>query len=468
MSRPQRSAGIPWGPFRLRIPFIHTKFMASEFFQGLSISAATGLALVPLLTGPFGLTFGEAVVMSMIHAFLISSAWMMFGEPYAPGWVTPALPFVITFVVSDSFVTPAEKFQAMTALSLDFALILVVLGVTGLGGKLVRIVPDVLKGGIIMGAALAAFLQIFDLEATNNVLVTQTFAATTALALSLILAFSEPLHRLQAKYPMISRVVSLGLLPGFIVAGLVGYFTGELHYDIQWGILDPPVMDLWNKVSPFVIGWPSFGVFLECLPLALITYIILFGDMVTGEEILKEAAPERPDEPLEINNTRSHLSLGIRNFLMGIFAPFFPTQGALWTGIHVVVVQRWRRGPKVMGSLYDGIASYYVFNIPLLMLILPTLTLLKPLMGIALLMTLALTGFACTSVALDMAKTAAQRGVLLLTAVCLCLFEPWQGLLIGVLATVLMIDIKPPAVSQKAVGKSSIDGKSEGAPLLDQ
>ena len=128
MSRPQRSAGIPWGPFRLRIPFIHTRFMASEFFQGLSISAATALALVPLLTGPFGLTFGEAVVMSIIHSFLISCAWMVFGEPYSPGWVTPALPFVITFVVSDSFVTPAEKFQAMTALSLDLALILVVLG----------------------------------------------------------------------------------------------------------------------------------------------------------------------------------------------------------------------------------------------------------------------------------------------------------------------------------------------------
>lgn len=95
-----------------------------------------------------------------------------------------------------------------------------------------------------------------------------------------------------------------------------------------------------------------------------------------------------------------------------------------------------------MGSLFDGISSFYVFNIPFLFLVLPLLTLLKPLMGIALLMTLALTGFACTSVALEMAKTSVQRGVLLLTAVCLCLFEPWQGLLIGILATVLMVDLK--------------------------
>lgn len=448
MDRASRSKGIAWGPFTLRIPFIHTRFMGSEFFQGLSIAAATGLALVPLLTGPFGLTFDEAVVISMIHAFLISSAWMFFGEPYAPGWITPALPFVITFVISDNFVTPTEKFQAMTALSIDLAVILVVLGITGLGGKLVRIVPDVLKGGIILGAALAAFLQIFDLTATNNVLVTQTFAATTALGLSLILAFSEPLHRMQVKYPMVSRLVSLGLLPGFVVAGLVGYFTGELRYDIQWGFLDPPLMDVWNKVSPFAIGWPDISVFIECLPLALISYIILFGDLVTGDEILKEAATERPDEELQIDSTRSHLSLGIRNFLTGIFAPFFPTQGALFTGIHVVVVQRWRKGPKVMGSLFDGISSFYVFNIPFLFMVLPLLTLLKPLMGIALLMTLALTGFACTTVALDMAKTSAQRGVLLLTAVCLCVFEPWQGLLVGILATVLMVDLKKDTATQ--------------------
>ena len=53
----------------------------------------------------------------------------------------------------------------MTALSLDFALLLIVLGVTGLGARLVRVVPEVLKGGIILGAALAAFMQIFDFAA---------------------------------------------------------------------------------------------------------------------------------------------------------------------------------------------------------------------------------------------------------------------------------------------------------------
>ena len=64
--------GIKWGPFTARIPFVHTGVEWPEFFQGILVAAATGLALVPLLTSEyFGLTFDEAVVMSMISSFLI-------------------------------------------------------------------------------------------------------------------------------------------------------------------------------------------------------------------------------------------------------------------------------------------------------------------------------------------------------------------------------------------------------------
>ena len=34
--------GIKWGPFRLRIPFLHIKLLPSEFAQGLIISGAGG------------------------------------------------------------------------------------------------------------------------------------------------------------------------------------------------------------------------------------------------------------------------------------------------------------------------------------------------------------------------------------------------------------------------------------------
>ena len=40
--------GIKWGPFRLRIPFIHTKLLTAEFLQGMVISGATALAAAPV------------------------------------------------------------------------------------------------------------------------------------------------------------------------------------------------------------------------------------------------------------------------------------------------------------------------------------------------------------------------------------------------------------------------------------
>ena len=48
MNTTNNSNGIKWGPFTLRIPFIHIRFRAGEFFQGMVISGATAFAAVPV------------------------------------------------------------------------------------------------------------------------------------------------------------------------------------------------------------------------------------------------------------------------------------------------------------------------------------------------------------------------------------------------------------------------------------
>ncbi|WVM88767.1 hypothetical protein UMZ34_22760 [Halopseudomonas pachastrellae] len=83
MSQPEQP-GWRWGPFTFRLPFYHSKLCWPELVQGLLIAAATGLSLVPLMTSFFGLSFEEAVAVSMIHSALIASAIIVFGEPYAP------------------------------------------------------------------------------------------------------------------------------------------------------------------------------------------------------------------------------------------------------------------------------------------------------------------------------------------------------------------------------------------------
>ena len=89
--------GIKWGPFRLRIPFVHMKFLTGEFLQGLIIAGATALAGAPVVMA-LGLSFEQAVACALIASILITSGPIIFGEPLAPGWVTPALPLVIAFL----------------------------------------------------------------------------------------------------------------------------------------------------------------------------------------------------------------------------------------------------------------------------------------------------------------------------------------------------------------------------------
>ena len=75
MSQPEQP-GWRWGPFTFRLPFYHSKLCWPELVQGLLIAAATGLSLVPLMTSFFGLSFEEAVAVSMIHSALIASSWL--------------------------------------------------------------------------------------------------------------------------------------------------------------------------------------------------------------------------------------------------------------------------------------------------------------------------------------------------------------------------------------------------------
>jgi len=363
--------GISWGPFTLRIPFIHIKFRAGEFFQGMVISGATAFAAVPVAMG-LGLSFEEGVALSFVAGSLIASGPIFFGEPMAPGWITPALPIVIAaFATKGQFngVYDPATFQFMAAMCIEFTLLVFILGSTGWGKKLIQIIPNGLKAGIILGAALAAFYQVFVTDMDKLML--QPVSMAVAIVLCVITTFSDPFKRLAEKNNFFKKIGSLGLLPGFILAGLVAFLLKEVTFDIQWGFQVPDVVALFNKTSPLVIGFPSIPMYLEALPLVIIGYTLLFGDLITATEVLNDGQKSRPDEPLDINLDRSHLSIAVRNFLGLLINPFFPTQGALWTGVHVVVVERWKKGPKEMPSIFDGLGSYYLMGLPILYFTLP-------------------------------------------------------------------------------------------------
>ena len=441
--------GIKWGSFRLRIPFIHIKFLPSEFAQGLIISGATALAGAPVVEA-LGLTFMQAVAVCFIASFLITSSPLIFGEPMAAGWVTPALPLVIAFFISKGLFSGEYNdglgFKYMAAMCIEFTVLILFLGLTGLGKIIIEKIPNALKSGIILGAAIAAFYQIFFSEYDRYIGGTP-IASFTILIICTITTFSEPFKRLAESNKILKIIGSLGLLPGFILAAIVGYFSGEIIW--EWenkSFIIPPVAEVFNLTSPFAIGFPEWSYFVEVFPLVIIGYLLLFGDFVTGTEIIKEGQKNRPDEIIDIDINRSHNSVGVRNLLGTIINPFFPTQGALWTGVHVIVVQRWQEGKDAMRSIYDGIGSYYLMGIPLLFFFGPFIDLMKPLLLLALGVTLILTGIACSYVAMSLVKKNSEIAISIITGFFVAfgtyneVAAPWIGILVGLLLCFVLID----------------------------
>tara|TARA_B100000745_G_C20140127_1_gene390854 strand:- start:640 stop:1995 length:1356 start_codon:yes stop_codon:yes gene_type:complete len=447
MNNKPHNKGLKWGPFVARIPFIHIRFRAAEFFQGMVISGATAFAGIPIVMG-MGLTFEEGVAVSLVAGTLIAAGPILFGVPFAPGWVTPAYPIVIGVFATMGYYSPVgaeyqvETFQFMAALSIEFTLLVAFLGMTGLSSKIVNNIPNTLKSGIILGAAIAAFYQVFFKEFDSKYM-EQPVAMTVALAICILTTFSQPFKRLAASNKIFQKISSLGLLPGFLIAATIAYIIGEATLNITWGFKFPDVVTLFERTSPFSIGFPPLNMYIDALPLVIIGYILLFGDIITGKAILGDAEKERPDEPLDVDVNKVHLSIAIRNFLGLIANPNFPTQGALWTGVHVVVAERWRKGPKEMPSIFDGLGSYYLMAIPLLYVTLPFVTLMQPLMNIALNLTLVLTGFACAYVALAIPKTNAEMASALLIGLLVAFSGEyvWAALLIGILLSVFVVGL---------------------------
>jgi len=329
-----------------------------------------------------------------------------------------------------------EAFQFMAAMCFEFTALILILGLTGWGKILVEKIPNGLKAGIILGAALAAFYQVFyeDFDAY----LMQPVSMTVAIILCVITTFSNPFKKIAAKHKLFEIIGSLGLLPGFVIAGIVAFLLGELTFNIEWGFKIPAIISLIEKTSPIYIGLPSLQMYVDALPLVIIGYMLLFGDLVTATEVLKDAQKHRDDEKLPIDLNRSHLSVGIRNLLASLINPFFPTQGALWTGVHVVVAEQWKKGHKQMPSIFDGIGSYYLMGIPFLYFTLPFVTLMQPLMVMALTLTLILTGFACAYVAMSIPNKNSEMATALLIAFFITFYSAWIGLLIGLLLAIFV------------------------------
>src|SRR5690606_11745949 len=94
---------------------------------------------------------------------------------------------------------------------------------------------------------------------------------------------------------------------------------------------------------------------------------------------------------------------------------------------------------------------FYVFGLPILFVLLPIVTLLQPLLPVALSVTLILTGFACATLALSMVRDATECGAMVITAMAFAIMEPWLGLLVGLATVAILVGPKVFLPGQQGV-----------------
>ncbi|UTR07297.1 hypothetical protein MM326_04495 [Alkalihalobacillus sp. LMS6] len=424
--------GIKWGPFTMRIPGVHIGWTPSQLFQGGLLLLATSGSVTPLVMQYFDVSFEVAWTLGLIFLFFVVAQTIFFGDVYAAGAITPALPITLAFVAT---LTPGvDVIHALTALYLMCALIFLFFGATGLGLKFNQLVPNVLKAGIIMGGAIAAFRTELDR------LPTMPFTLVTAWAITLFLLYSLPFKQLSSTKLKIF-VAGNAMLVGLVFATGVGLFTEELSFSLTWGFFIPPIAETFSTLSIWSIGVPSWGVFLSVLPLAILIYILAFSDLLIGDTLMKGADQIRKDEKIDVNATRSHYALAARNFLQVItVGPMLWMHGPIWVGVQVFIIERYKQGRKIMDTIYAGPMNFYILAIPLGFL-LPVISIITPLFPVALSVALLLTGFACAYVAMSMVEDQTTGGMILIIGMVTAFLGAAWGLGVGLVLYILLIGL---------------------------
>lgn len=434
MKRPEgeRQPGIRWGKFTTRIPGIHVDFSIPEIIQGGLLTTATGGVVAGLTMKFFEVPFEVAWAVVLIQLFWL---WVIptvvLGEPYAPGWITPALPLVMTFL--GSFTPGQQAIQAMMAVTVCVSAIFLFFAITGLSKRFFQWVPVELRAAIIFGGAIAAFNTEF------GRLEKMPLTLPIVWAVVFLLMFSIWFTKARKSSKFLNLLGSMALLVGFLVAAVAGSLSGEIVFDIKMGWHIPQIGAYIQAVSPFTVGWPGLDVYLKAFPLALMVYIFVFGDLILANTMLEQAGEVRKDETIEVDTTRSHIILFIRNIGHLLTAgPFIPLHGPIWTGVHVFLTERYKSGRSNMDSFYSGIFNWY-WPAFILIFLVPVVTFMKPLLAVALSITLILTGFACAYIAMSMVKTPAAQGYAFFVGMVIAKFGPAWGMGVGIALYCLLL-----------------------------
>ena len=230
----------------------------------------------------------------------------------------------------------------------------------------------------------------------------------------------------------------------YLIAMLAGVLLGELSKPVlELGTLIriPDFSNVFHTVSIFAVGFPPISKFISAIPLALICYVLAFGDFVTSQTLVEEAQDSRSDEYIDFNSSRSNLISGLRNLILAIFAPFPPLAGPLWIGMTVSVAMRYKEGKKAMKSLIGGMSSFRMATFISVILV-PIVSFMKPIMGVGSAITLLFQAYVCARIGMDYCKTSTDKSIAGVMAAVLAFKGSGWALLVGFAMNILLSNME--------------------------
>lgn len=404
-----------------------------EFFQGL-ILGATALSSIPYLTDNLGLPYELAWSCVIIEVFMyMLHGWL--GDPVVPGWITPTLPFTLAYL--NGFEKGPDRIQAMIALQLLVAFVFIFMGITKLADKFVNGVPNSIKGGILIAAPITVLQgQLSD----GSQLMTAPVATLAGTLLLAFLSFSPFCEKNRSKYKILDIMAKYGNLFPYLIAMVAGVALGELSkpvLELGTVIRIPDFSNIFHTVSIFAVGFPPLSKFISAIPLALICYVLAFGDFVTSKTLVEEAQESRSDEYIDFNSSRSNLISGLRNLILAIFAPFPPLAGPLWVGMTVSVAMRYKEGKKAMKSLIGGMSSFRMATFISVILV-PIVSFMKPIMGVGSAITLLFQAYVCARIGMEYCQSNTDKSIAGIMAAVLAFKGSGWALLVGFAMNLLL------------------------------
>ncbi|THB77405.1 MAG: hypothetical protein D3926_15500 [Desulfobacteraceae bacterium] len=403
-----KETGYAAGPLKLRLPFIHYRIEYQDFIQG-AILCCVPLGITAAMVKILGIPIEVAVLMVVINNFFYLFH-TSFGDPSIAGWITAGVPLYISYLTG--YDPGVERIQALIALQVLVGVIFLVLGVTGITKHIIKNFPVSMRAGILLGAGFASLMRVFDPG--------QPFLGEIPLSFciaalgSFFILFSTRAIRFRKRSNVFAWIAGFGIAPGFVIGYAVGLITGEIPLPngvFERVFISIPLGEMLSSFSALGVGLPSPDLWISAVSLAVIAYILAFGDILVLETMIDDCNNSRKDEKIVFEIPRNHLITAGRNIFQGLAVPFLPLCGPQWTGGQALVVNRYKHATPVQQPSYWGGASSLFWGMSLAMVFYPVVQFILPGKLIGFGLTLLIQGYLCVYLAFSICTTNIQRGI---------------------------------------------------------